>query len=96
MWGAPGSGFLSPNNIEPGIGHHSLHGHRVRVRRDEVPVLGLVAFGPTAPGIVARSLALLDRAGYNTAAGAVPVAAESGERRVIGGRCGGADVAATP
>ena len=81
MWGAPCSGFLSPNNVEPGIsrGHHSHHGHRVRVRQDEVPVLGLVALGPTAPGIVGCGCgrALLDRASYNTTARAVPVAAES-------------------
>ena len=79
MWGAPCSGFLSPNNVEPGIGrgHHSHRGHRVRVGQDKVPVLGLVALCPTAPGIVGCGRALLDRASYNTTAGAVPVAAES-------------------
>ena len=76
MWGAPGSGFLSPNNVEPGIvrGHHSNRGHRVRVRRDEVPILGLFALAPTDPGIVACGLALLDRvwATICTTAGAAP------------------------
>ena len=84
----PGSSFLFPNNVERGIGHNSHHGHRVRVRPDEVLVLGLVpppqVLSPAARAESAASSA--DAAG--TPNGAAIPSSLGRRRRTRGSRLG--------